>query len=168
MKRILFGLFAMIAVAAVVSSCTKTVNNTDTSMQAYSDNFTINSNGWIAEGLGYYHGLEMNDMIDVNTLKADAVVVYISLDGGRNYQALNTTLLDETHNRYVAYSYTHGVDAGNTYNVVLFAENVDGTQTALPPTLTVKIVVIPARLIANTDVNLKDYNAVKATFNLKD
>lgn len=167
MKKILYAFFAIIAIALVAVGCTKTVNNTDTSMQPYSDNFTINSNGWEANGAGFSHGLDLSDMIDNNTLNSDAVLAYLSLDDGRNYEALPTTLLDEGINKYVAYSYTHGFDGG-TYNVILYADNVDGSQASVPPAFRVKIVVIPARLIAETDVNLKDYNAVKATFNLKD
>lgn len=167
MKRILFGFFAIMTVVLVAVGCTKTVNNTDTSMQPYSDNFTVNSDGWKKDGTGYIHGLNLSDMIDANTLNADAVIAYISLDNGRNYEALPTTLLDNSLNKFVAYSYTHGVD-GSTYNVILYANNVDGSQTSIPPTMKVKIVVIPARLVAQTDVNLKDYNAVKAAFNLKD
>lgn len=167
MKRIFSAFVALSAITLFFAACTKTTSNSDNSMAAYSDNFTIKSADWVVDGRGFIHGLQMNDLIDRNTLDADAVLVYLSLDNGSNYNKLATTLLDNALNKYVNYDFTHGVD-GNTYNVTLFAENVDGTKTSRPPDMRVKVVVIPARLIANNNVDTSDFNAVKATFKLKD
>ena len=92
------------------------------------------------------------------------MVAYLAFNesGASVYEILPTTVT--YGGKATTFTFTH-----TDRNVTLYANNNDGTATAKPGKLTLKVVSIPAgSLTIKSNVNLKDYNAVKAAFNIQD
>lgn len=162
-KKFLMAVAIVLAGSAVFTSCTKQYNITQTSNGAEAltvrDTLTQSSWSYNSSTNGYYVVLQDTSLTQDITANG-AVWIYISLDDGQNYE-----LLPSNYNN--GYDFV-GIAGDGGFTVYAFP--ADSTVTAAPNfQIIVKEVNIPSSLQNKAaGVNVKDYNAVKKAFNLKD
>lgn len=161
----LFSLVTLIVMLTFVSGCKKNNNNnsSNNNVKVLSSSFTITSWSWSSPN--YYSNLSVPELTSDN-INTAAVMVYFST--GSNWIAIPFTQYNSPYNYYMGFNTGVGkVQVTWTYDSSL--SSGDNPNTYYSATVKCKVVVIPpAKISANPDLNLKDYKAVKERFNLKD
>jgi hypothetical protein len=127
-------------------------------------NFTVNSWSWDAPY--YYADFSVPELTSAN-INSAAVLVYFTTTSG-SWIALPYTQYDSPYNYYMGFSSSAGSVQVTWVYDSSFSSGSD-PNAYYSTSVRYKIVVIPKEeRIANPNVNLNDYNAVKAAFHLKD
>lgn len=117
--------------------------------------FSFTTSAWILVGSYWYYDYNLPSGTNMNG------GVFMYLQSGTTYAALPLTVNDEE------YLYSYDTSAGQVEADVQSASG--STAISNPGFLGFKIVIIPpAQRLANPNVNYKNYEEVKAAFNLKD
>ncbi len=136
MKIALLSLFALLS----LSACKKTTVVNQTVNQAFSALYTINPTDWVQgnnqNGTTYFYTTLTVKELDAIINKSGGVNVYISFDGGTNYETL-PEVIDG-----VAYGSLH-----TTGSVTIDLRGADGSSltSAISTPITAKIVLIDAQ-----------------------
>ncbi len=153
-----FGL-ALLLTAITLSGCEK-----ETPSAVTSKNFTVTSWSW--ESPYYITRLSVPELTSDN-INSAAVMVYFNTIAG-NWYAVPWTQYNSPYNYYMGYITSAGtVKVTWVYDSSLSSGNDPNAYYSA--NVKCKVVVVPeAQRKANPDLDLTDYEAVKATFHLKD
>lgn len=128
---------------------------------------TFMMNNWLWNTPYYYASLNVPALTTSNASSA-AVMVYFNTDGGNNWNALPYTQYHSPYNYYMGFNTGVGlVQVTWVYDTSL--SSGDNPNVYYGSTIRCKVVVIPpAAKRANPDLDIKDYEAVKKRFKLKE
>lgn len=128
-----FLLLPLLLVAILFSSCKKEeiTQMVQPNLTVYAD---VKQTAWSAPGANdeqsYVTQIPMPE-IDARTLQTDGVLVYLTTDGGKSYEALPDVVSGVT----IYYRYTQG-------NLYLYSQGFDGTPVNPGFDFTAKIVLV--------------------------
>lgn len=167
MKQIKSQLFAFAIFILLISSCKKgdtgePGNDGSANVTAYT--FSVTS--WTYSTPAWYRNLSVPELTSSN-LNTASVQVYLGVTSG-SWTALPNTFYNSPANYLMGFETQAGIVKINwIYDSSL--SSGDDPNTFFGTNCNFKIVVIPAALLAaNPDLDLKNYNAVKEKFKLKD
>ena len=128
---------------------------------------TFMMNNWLWSAPYHYSNLNVPALTTSNASSA-AVMVYFNTDGGNNWIALPYTQYHSPSNYYMGFNTNVGiVQVTWVYDSSL--SSGDNPNVYYSSTVRCKVVVIPpAMKLANPDLDIKDYEAVKKRFKLKE
>ncbi|HEY0298976.1 MAG TPA: hypothetical protein VGB84_07130 [Arachidicoccus sp.] len=164
MKKVSLALMAILGFGLLFTSCTKKEYvDSNSDLQAITSHFTISPQDWQSTGDGSYaYGVNLQEL-DQDIVQNGAIWTFISFDNGNNYESISTS-----YNGYTFYG-PAGQDTNGNYGVTIDA--VGSTTTSAAPNFSViiKVVSIPSTESSQlSNINFKDYNAVKTALHLKD
>lgn len=124
---------------------------------------TLTATSWAWDGVNYWRHADFSgvSILTSDVCSTGAVMVYFT-DGSGNYIPLPISLnLTSTVQQHWFFAYL-------TNKISIFYENSNLSDPNPPPT-SFKLVCIPQKsMMANPNLDLKNYNEVKKVFNLKD
>lgn len=166
MKKICLTLLAVVCAGILFTGCTKKEYSND--LQAETEIFDIKQSDWQLQkdnNNNNYYSFSTNLSSFNNDIHLNgAYWAYISLDNEATYTLLSTSFGDYT---YYA-DFDTDPNNNDAYGVTISAIPADNNTPAPSGTVRIKVVSIPSALLqSNSSVNMKDYNAVKAAFHLK-
>lgn len=162
MKKISFAIVALVAILGF-SNCTK--NNTTTVNNAFSFGKTVSPNQWAPsqDGSSFEFSVDLSKIIPSGfQYQSDGILVYSSMDG-KFYDPVPSSVNIPNFSTYFYVS-------ANIATLVLYPIN-GGTVTNSSPrpsgNIDFNVVVVQASDLGQiSNINTKDYNAVKAAFHL--
>ena len=127
---------------------------------------TFSASSWAWSSPYYYANFSMPEINSTN-INSAAIMVYFRANSG-NWSALPYTQYNSPYNYYMGFNTSNGnVQVTWVYDTSF--SSGDDPNVFYSITVQYKIVVIPpAERLANPNVNLLDYNAVKAAYHLED
>lgn len=166
MKRILYGFFAIIAVALIAVGCTKTVNTSNNDL--YSPKtviYDVLKSEWYglpftnaAGKKGYSLEFKINE-IDQYIADGGVVIVQMSTNERQSWQTLPATLDGKI---YEIDQYLGGM------TISMFSEGTTNAPIIDKDKYYFKFTMIDAKTLASKNIDKNNIQAVKAAFNIGD
>ncbi|AYD46772.1 hypothetical protein [Arachidicoccus soli] len=168
MKKTLFAFAALIGCGLLFGSCTKTVHDNNSGLEALTTTFSLNQSSWTKNSNGNYSVTKTITDITSDITDYGAVWIYLSYDGGNTYELLPSNgVVDDNNNSYDFIGSSGDNNDGSAGFVNLYAYT-STTSPAPNMAIKVKVVSIPSSLSqSSASVDFKNYNEVKRVFNLK-
>lgn len=175
MKKICLTLLAVVCAGILFTSCTKKEyvdSNGGQDYTAYATVFDIGKTSWQWDNTSKIYTITKTiDDITSDITDKGAVWIYFSYNGGNDYEQLPSNgYVDNSGNSFDFIGSSGDNNDGKAGHVTLVALPYSGNSNSAPDVdIKVKVVSIPSSTVNQiSNVNPKDYNAVKAALHLND
>jgi hypothetical protein len=165
-KTLQLSVISLFAIATMMTSSCKKEGPAGPAGNANVSSTTFSVNTWSWNSPYYYANFSVPDLTSSN-INSAAVLVYFSTTSG-TWFAVPYTQYTSTYDYHMGFSNS----IGNVQVTWIYDNSLSSgsdPNTYYGTSVRYKIVVIPpAERKANPNLNVRDYNAVKKAFNLKD